>query len=49
MAEELRIPAAGGGLIRYGEEYESRLKIKPSHVVAMIIAIVAFELILRIL
>ncbi|MEM7825855.1 MAG: preprotein translocase subunit Sec61beta [Candidatus Aenigmatarchaeota archaeon] len=49
MAEELKIPASGGGLVRYGEEIESKLKIKPVHVIAIIIALVAFELLLRIL
>ncbi|MCS7134479.1 MAG: preprotein translocase subunit Sec61beta [Candidatus Pacearchaeota archaeon] len=49
MAEEIRIPASGGGLIRYGDEYETKFKLKPAHVVAIIIATIAFELFLRLL
>jgi len=49
MAEELRIPAAGGGLMKYSEEADSKFKIKPAHVVAITIAIIAFELLLRVL
>ncbi|MEM1535923.1 MAG: preprotein translocase subunit Sec61beta [Candidatus Pacearchaeota archaeon] len=48
MAEEITIPASSGGLIRYGEEYETKFKLKPAHVIALIIAIIAFELLLRI-
>ena len=31
-----------GGLMRYKEEYDSKLKFSPSAVIAMIIAVIAF-------
>lgn len=49
MAEELRIPASSGGLIRYGEEFETKFTLKPAHVIVFIIAMVAFEILLRVL
>lgn len=35
-----------GGLMRYGEEYESSFMLKPSHVIALVILIVAFRMVL---
>jgi len=48
MSEELKIPSSGGGLMRYGEGGESKIQVKPVHVVALIIAIIVIELILRV-
>ena len=49
MAQDTRLnmPAGFGGLMRYSEEYESRFKLKPSHVIAFIAAIVAFVVLLN--
>ncbi len=44
----ISMPTGGGGLMRYSEEYNSILKIKPSHVILFIIAVVAFTIILKI-
>jgi len=44
----IHMPSSGGGLMRYNEEYNSIFKIKPSHVILFIIAIVAFTVILKI-
>lgn len=35
-------PSGFGGLMRYNEEYPSKFKLTPTHVVAFIIAIVVF-------
>lgn len=40
--EGLNIPSGSGGLIRYGEDYNSRLKLKPEHVVILIVLVIAF-------
>ena len=47
MAEALRIPASTGGLVRYFDEYESKLKLKPEAVILLIIATIALVIILR--
>jgi preprotein translocase subunit Sec61beta len=44
----LSMPSAGGGLIRYNEEYKSRFMIKPAHVVLFIILIIVFVVALKI-
>lgn len=48
MADKINVPAGFGGLVRYGEEYESRLKLKPEHVVIFIILVVVLVTVLKI-
>ncbi len=47
MADKINIPAGFGGLVRYSEEYESKLKLKPEHVVIFIIAVIVFVSLLK--
>jgi len=48
MAQQgIHMPSGMGGLMRYGEEYNSRFKLNPSHVILFIIAIIAFVAILK--
>ena len=50
MADDrITMPASQGGLVRYYSEYKSKIRIKPIHVVALVIAVIVFELLLRIL
>ncbi len=35
---EISMPTGFGGLMRYKEEYDSKLKFKPEHVILLIIA-----------
>jgi preprotein translocase subunit Sec61beta len=44
----INMPASGGGLMRYNEEYNSKFKLKPTHVIIFIIAVVAFTVLLKI-
>lgn len=48
MADKISMPAGFGGLVRYSEEYKSKLMLKPEYVVAFIILIIIFVLILKI-
>jgi len=45
---KINVPAGYGGLVRYGEEYESKLKLKPEHVIAFIIVVVLLVTVLKI-
>jgi len=45
---DIGIPGMGGGLMRYKEEYNSKLKFGPGAVIAMIIAVIIFVVGLRI-
>lgn len=50
MAQDTRIrmPAGTGGLVRYYDEYRSRLQIKPAYVILLIILTIIFEVSLKI-
>lgn len=43
----ISMPSSGGGLMHYSEEYKSRFKLKPSHVVLFIILIISIVTILK--
>lgn len=45
--EKVYIPSGMGGLLRFGEEEEPKFKIKPKHMVYVVIGIVIFELAAR--
>ena len=44
----INTPAGFGGLMRYNEEYPSKFKLRPAHVIAFIIAIIVFVVALNI-
>ncbi|MEK6837728.1 MAG: preprotein translocase subunit Sec61beta [Nanoarchaeota archaeon] len=49
MADErISMPSSQGGLVRYYNEYKSKVQIKPVHVVAFAIAVIILELLIRI-
>lgn len=43
---QIHMPGAFGGLMRFDEEYDSKFNIKPVHVIAFVILIVAFRVLL---
>ncbi len=48
MADDgVRIPLSTGGLLRYYDEYRSRIVIKPQYVILVIVLTVILELALR--
>lgn len=48
MAKENSIPTGfGGGLTRFKEEYDSNVKLSPSGVVVIIVAVILFVLSLK--
>ena len=46
-SDKLYMPMGTGGLLRYSEEEKELLKVKPIHVVYIVIGIVILELILK--
>lgn len=42
------IPSGFGGLLRYKEEYDSKFKLNPGHVISYVMALVLFVILLRI-
>ncbi len=45
---KISVPSGIGGIVRYGEEHESKLKLKPEHVVIFIILVILFVSLLKI-
>ena len=49
MAQQgMNMPSSYGGLMRYNEEYKSKFMLSPSHVVLLIILILAFVAVMKI-
>tara|TARA_Y100000310_G_scaffold334410_2_gene414122 strand:- start:46 stop:207 length:162 start_codon:yes stop_codon:yes gene_type:complete len=48
MADKINMPAGFGGLMRYGEEYKSKLMLKPEYIVIFIILVIVFVAVLKI-
>ncbi|MGD9276779.1 MAG: preprotein translocase subunit Sec61beta [Candidatus Pacearchaeota archaeon] len=42
----VNMPAGFGGLMRFSEEYASKINLKPIHVIVFIIMIIAFRVFL---
>ncbi|RLE42708.1 hypothetical protein DRJ16_04530 [Candidatus Woesearchaeota archaeon] len=48
MADQrIRLPAGGGGLLRYFDEYKSRFSFKPGSVIALTIIIIVLMIVLH--
>ncbi|MBS3155286.1 preprotein translocase subunit Sec61beta [Candidatus Woesearchaeota archaeon] len=48
MADDrIQLPSSGGGLVRYFDEYKSRLAVKPMYVIAFIVLVVIVEIYLH--
>ncbi|MBI2547216.1 MAG: preprotein translocase subunit Sec61beta [Candidatus Aenigmarchaeota archaeon] len=45
--DKVYIPSGVGGLIRYPEEEKEFIKLKPKHVVWIVIGIAVFEILLK--
>ncbi|MBU0535461.1 MAG: preprotein translocase subunit Sec61beta [Nanoarchaeota archaeon] len=45
--DKVQMPSGMGGLVRYFDEYKSKITLKPGHVIIMIAVIVIIVLILR--
>lgn len=45
--DKIRMPSSGGGIVRYFEDYKSKIEIGPMVVVAMIIIVIILEMILH--
>jgi preprotein translocase subunit Sec61beta len=42
----ISMPSGFGGLMRFDQEYTSKINLTPTHVVAFVIAIIAFRIFL---
>jgi preprotein translocase subunit Sec61beta len=44
--DKMRMPSGMGGLVRYFDEYKSKLEFKPGHIIIMILAVIILMIIL---
>ena len=47
MADKVQMPSSGGGLVRYFDDYKSKLEFKPIVVIAVIILVIIIEFLLH--
>jgi len=48
MADQrISMPSGYGGLVRYYDEYKSKLQIKPQHVIVFIVLVILFEVFMK--
>lgn len=45
---KVQMPAGFGGLMRFQDEYASKINLKPTHVIIFIIAIILFRIFLEV-
>ena len=44
---KINLPSSGGGLIRYFDEYRSKISFKPGHIIVLVVIIIIIEIILH--
>ena len=47
MADKIQMPSGIGGLVRYFDEYKSKITLKPGHVVVLCIIVIIIMIILH--
>ena len=43
----IQMPSSGGGIVRYFEDYKSKISIKPHYVLIMVVVVLILEIILH--
>lgn len=47
--EKINIPSGMGGLVRYFDDYKSKLELKPEYVLVLIVLVIIIEVILHLM
>lgn len=47
MSEKINLPSGMGGLVRYFDEYKSKINLRPEIIIAIIVLIVIVEFLLH--
>ena len=45
--DKIQMPSSQGGLVRYFDEYKSKIEISPVHVVILIVVVIVIEILLH--
>jgi preprotein translocase subunit Sec61beta len=46
MANKISMPSGMGGLVRYFDEYKSKIRIKPGHVIILCVVVIVIMIFL---
>ena len=46
--DKISMPASMGGLVRYFDEYKSRIEFDPGHIIVLAIVIIVLEIVLHV-
>ncbi len=44
---KISMPSSGGGLMRYFDDYKSKIQIKPSYIIVAVIVVIIAELVIQ--
>ena len=48
MAQDrIQMPSSMGGLVRYFDDYKSKIEFKPGHIITMVVAVIAIVILLH--
>ena len=47
MADKIQMPSGMGGLVRYFDEYRSKIEFKPGHIIIICIAVIIIMILLH--
>ncbi|MFH1053307.1 MAG: preprotein translocase subunit Sec61beta [Candidatus Woesearchaeota archaeon] len=45
--DKVSMPSSMGGLVRYFDEYKSKIQFKPGHIIVLIIIVIIIEIVLH--
>jgi len=47
MADKISMPSSGGGLVRYFEEYKSRISFRPGNIIVLAVIVIIIMIVLH--
>ena len=47
MAEQMRMPSGMGGLVRYFDDYKSKIEFRPEYVILFVVLVIIIEYLLH--
>jgi len=48
MGDKIQMPSGMGGLVRYFDEYKSKISFKPGHIIILVVAVIIIVIILHV-
>ena len=45
--DKIQMPSTQGGLVRYFEDYQSSITLKPGHIIILVVVVILIEVLLQ--